>query len=152
MAITLKVNAVRPNADGTSQTVFFTITDDDGKDLRYHADTPILDAAGIVAYFEANKDKLHVQVLREFWPDADIAPFQKDGASELEAFKAWIAAGHKNAAGTDEAGNPAFTVIERRRWRDTHPAWIKLLEDVNAASSLQDVKAVLRKIVKALDR
>jgi hypothetical protein len=146
MPITITLNEIVVHGD--DQTVYITINDGDGGTLKFHADCPILDAAGLLAYFNANKDRLHVNVLRKFYHGADIKPLMDGKRTELEAFKEWIKDGHRNVIGKDADGKPVYEVIEKRPWRDTHPAWIALQARIDAATGIAQLKPVLKDAVK----
>lgn len=146
MPITISVDQIVVHGD--DQTVYITINDGDGGTLKFHADTPVLDAAGLLAYFNANKDRLHVNVLRKFWHNADIAPFMNGRRTELEAFIAWVKDGHRNIVGKAADGKPIYKVIDKRPWRDTHPAWIALHARIDGATTLAQLKPILKDAVR----
>ena len=147
--ITLNINAIREN--DTDQTVCFTATVDT-KSYEWHCDMPIMPEVEVREYLIEHKDRFFRLLLGKIYPGADINPFKTEDNTELEAIQAWIAAGHKNIVkvGEDEEGNDITEerIIEKREFKGTHPKWVKAEKMIDNISSLADIKAFLKKIVR----
>ena len=139
MAITIQSS--RDNAD--DKTVFFTIAYG-GKDYKWHGDIP--KDADAQAYLDAKSDTLKAEILRKWYPQAEVE--QLEGKSDLESFEAWVSAGCKNAEvkGLDSDGEEivikAEEVIEKKAWVDSEPP-------VDQASLIAELQAKITALENA---
>ena len=141
MAITIKL-IVEHESD---KTVYFLVTAG-GVEYRYHADIPI-DAVP-AEWWAVNQDDILVQMLKKAYPGADISEFTGEGVTTLQAIQAWVAAGHKNPDVLDDEDNviEEGEVIEREEV-NTHPDSIALNEEIDAATTVDDIKVILRQMI-----
>jgi hypothetical protein len=134
MSITISV--IRQGASG--QTVFFVLARN-GESFKFHGDVPDgLTEAQTAAWLAAREDEIYLLILRRLYPEADVSKFQKPDVRPLDVFLAWIKAGCKN---------PDGKIIAKEPWVSTHPPMIALKAELDAATTVAQVKAVLAKII-----
>lgn len=134
-------------------TVYFTI-DHDGKIYEWHGDCP--KNVDPKTHFEAIEKKLRFWLLQRMYSDDDMWPdwqrFKTEENTDLEAMQEWITKGHKNQiqVGKTKKGKPkyAYQVIEKIPWKSTHPPEIAHLAELEAADTVEKLKAVMKKVIK----
>jgi len=99
MQITYDPKLTRQNED--DQTVFFTITDDQGNEYEWHGDIP--KDVDIQAHLEANVEKYLLLIRRREFPDC---PGEK--SIDLPTIEEWIKHNFKD-------------IVKRVSWKSTHP-------------------------------
>ena len=107
-------NNARENEN--DQTVFFTLTDDEGNCYKWHGDIP-KDAKDQQAYLEAHIDQMYCGILRKMYRDAP------NTLPNLEDWQEWIDGGCKLEVqvGVDDKGEPVIEekVVGSSKFKDT---------------------------------
>ena len=145
--VTVKIDSIDVRED--DQTVYLTVTRA-GIDYEFHADTPIMNEISTMAYLRKHSERYAVLILGKMYREADWKRFKTEDNSNLEAFKDWIADGHKNLIGQDENGDPIYQIIEKKNHKSTHPKWIKLEQEIDAINSWSEMRAFLKKIIRRI--
>jgi hypothetical protein len=134
--MSITISAIRQGVSG--QTAYFILTRN-GESFKFHGDVPDgLTEAQAAAWLVAKEDEIYLLILRRLYPEADVSKFQKPDVRPLDAFLAWIKAGCKN---------PDGKIIAKELWVSTHPPMIALKAELDAATTVAQVKAVLAKII-----
>jgi hypothetical protein len=157
MSITIK--DARRISGATMQVVCFTLVD--GKDsYEWHCNAPVFATVKeLQAHLDMNADRYLVDILLAQYPWARYSP--AEGESELDAFRAWIAAGALNNEGEDEAGNPIPVPVEKVPFVSTHPPEVagteRLIDgkkisaatvaNLDSATTVDELRAVLKTIL-----
>ena len=115
---TKMIEIIHTKEQGNDLLVYFKITIDK-EAFEWHGSCP--KDVDPKTHFEAMANKIHFLILQKMYPDADWQRFKADINTELEAMEAWIADGHRNLVGQDEAGNSIYEVIEKEAWKFSHP-------------------------------
>lgn len=104
--------------------------------------------ADILAYLEKREDEFKLLILGKSYPEADINSIpQKEEATEIEKWNAWISKGHKNLIGKKGRKN-IYEVIEKQELEYRHPKWIGLTAKIESASIDKEIKDLLKELVK----
>lgn len=118
-AITVVPDHVTVRESGTSQVVYFTITDD-GVSYKWHGVTPVLSGAELEAYLTGKRRELMCGVFRKIYRDAVVE--DKVNQDCYGNWKDWINAGHKNVTTT----TVGLTKAEwKDKWRTDNAAWVE---------------------------
>lgn len=147
--MSIELIAVKPR-DEKRQVAFFKVD-------KYEfsaGDVPVaLDTnAKVSTWLKKNEDFYMFLILQrmyrkgEAW--ADWKRFKTEENTQLEAMEAWIADGCRNIVGyEDEEGTiPIYEVIEKKSFRSTHPAHLKLEKEIDAVDIGNETK--LKKLLK----
>lgn len=138
-------------------TVFFKMDiKEEMEPIEWHCDVRPKDA-DIQKYLEANEDRYHFLILQKMYRDgdtwADWQRFKTNENTKLQAMQAWIADGHKNQiiVGYYKNENPIikYQVIEKQPWKSTHPPELALKAEADKATTLADLKEVVKKSIIA---
>ena len=144
----IEINRIEPR-DEKRQIAFFTI----GSQQFSCGNVPtgLTKKADIQAHLDARADEFKLLILRKQYPESDHIRFQVDDKTELEAMKAWIVAGHKNKVqvGLTLTGKPKYSyeIIEKKELDYKHPKEIEAKVLIDKATSIDDIKAILHKIL-----
>lgn len=146
--IIVAVNGTR-QIDEERQVVFFTATYN-SVNYEWHGNTPVLTGVELTNWLTARRGKLVVGILWKIYPDADFMRFKTDANTRFTAVKEWIQAGHKNLVDEDEQGDPIYEVIVKQEFKSTHPPWIKWEAQIDAVTTIEELKLILKKIIKKI--
>lgn len=113
----IALNGTKP-IDGTQQWVFLTVNNVDGEECLFTHIAPA-DLAGqaLQDYVDGKEDDYKLDILKDMYPGAVVTPTEDQ--TVLEAFEAWITAGHKN--NIEVNGEQIETVIAKVPWKGDHP-------------------------------
>ena len=142
------ITAITPgkHIDEGRQWLHLTITLDNADYTYNHVAPAGLSPAQLSAYVSARARTYALDILRDIYPGADYSSHQ--GTDDLDRFQAWIAAGCVNKE-TKTVNGKTITVdrkIDKTPYRVSHPEWLSIEDDINAISTLEDVKTVLKKL------
>lgn len=149
MSISITINAKRER-DKKRQQVYFTITKN-GTDYEFSwGSVPIslTTDAQIKMWLIQRKDKIQFLVLGKQYPRANPWDFKDPEKSQLENLQAWITARHKNKIKDGEGWR--YEVIEKVPFVSNHPAWIKWETQIDSATTVSQLKMILKKIVRRI--
>lgn len=135
----ITVNSIRKNA--TDKTVFFTLIDDANTEYKGSTDIP-LNEEDEQTYCDANIERYMLFYRKKEYPRADYK--SSPGETELAKFEEWINDGCMNR---DNEGQYTEK-IEKVPWTGTHPKSLQLDKDIDAAISIDDIKAILKELIK----
>jgi len=145
--MSIEIISTKENKD--DQTAFFKLTYDN-EDYEFHGDCP--KGVDPQEHFTATEDDLTFLILGKMYQDADWERFKTDKNTKLEAMQAWITDGHRNKViiGETKAGKPkyGYEVIEKKPWQSTHPPHIEVLKKIDDAEIDDNIKELLKDIVK----
>ncbi len=128
---TVSLDETRQNAK--DQTVFFTVTHE-GVDYEYSADIPLLSDSQI--HIQSQTDEYMAHIYREMYRRA---PRNLRSISQWET---WIADGS-----IITLPNGKTKVIKKKPFSGKHPAWIQLKIDIDAATTIADLKIIIKKML-----
>lgn len=142
MKILYNPELVRQNED--DQTVFFTLTDDDGMSYQWHCDAP--KGVDVQAYLDSNMEKFLLLIRRREFPEATRGRDYEvsEDQTDLEAIEKFIAAGCNLK---DDQGQ-IIGQAARVPWKSTHPEKIPAatLDKINRATTVADLRDALIEI------
>ena len=115
----LSITANSERENDNDRTVFFTVTDGRAT-YEWHGDIPI--GVHRENYLNAKAEEIMLLILKKQYPGAK--PIATEGQTELEAMRAWIAAGAVNVSVAEVDGEEVVTRerVVKREWKSTHPA------------------------------
>lgn len=144
----IEINGIEPR-DEARQIAFFTV--DSQQFSCGNVPASLTKTTDIQAHLDARADEFNLLILRKQYPESDHKRFQKEDMTEFQSMKAWIVAGHKNKIqiGLTVAGKPKFEyrIVEKRELDYKHPKEIEARVLINKATSIDDIKAILHKIL-----
>lgn len=108
-AISVVPDHVTVRDTGESQTVYFTITDDDGTSYKWHGVTPVLSGQDLQKHLNDKKRDLMCGVYRKMWRDAVVE--DKPDKDCYADWRNWIDAGAKNVTTTTVG-------LTKSQWKD----------------------------------
>jgi hypothetical protein len=109
-AITVTPDHVVARESGSSQVVYFTITDD-GTAYKWHGVTPVLEGAPLQSYLNGKRREFMCGIFRKIYRDVVVE--DKPDKDCYADWKDWIDAGHKNVTSTTVG-------LSKSDWKD---AW-----------------------------
>jgi len=128
---TVSLDEARQNTK--DQTVFFTVTHNEIS-YEYHADIPL--SADPIAHIQYQADEYMMQIYREMYRKAPRNP------NSISQWEQWIADGAMIIL-----PNGKLKVIKKKPFKGKHPAWIQLIKDIDAATSIPDLKIIIKKML-----
>ena len=144
------IEIIHTRENETDRTVFFKITIKD-EIYPFHADCPL--DQDPQAYLESMKDKITVLIFNRLYPENDHKRFMIDDVSEISAMKLWIKDGCKNQIIVgyykNEKPKYGYEVIEKVPWKSTHPPNLALKAEIDKATTLTELKDVMKKVIIA---
>lgn len=116
----ITISGVQPHNDA-QQWIFLTLSVD-GNDYNFtHVAPADLIGQALQEYVDSREPAYRLDILRDMYPGAMVS--RAENQTELEAFEAWIAAGHKNIIeGPD--GEPVEIIINKVAWNKEHPPMV----------------------------
>lgn len=112
----IAITGVKPINDD-EQWIFVTLTVDGDECKFTHVAPTDLTGQVLQDYVNARENGYNLDILRDMYPGAIVIPAENQ--TMLEAFTAWIAAGHKNIVEIDD--EQVETVITKTPWSGAHP-------------------------------
>jgi len=108
----MDINVDDSKTNDSDQTVFFTFTDDDLTEYKWHGDIPT--GADAQTYLSSRMEKIKIAIYRKLYPGMPVF-------GTWDEVEQWIKDGQKIITGYDEQEQPIYKVIEKIPWTQTHP-------------------------------
>lgn len=127
--------------DESKQWVYITV-DVLGETLEhttiqpFNNNEPVLSGQELQDYLDSQEDRYKLEILKDMYKDAKVK------GKTLQDLIEWVQAGALN----DEDGE--LVQVIKRKIEGRHPKRLKIIEQIDNASSLPDIKAILKKIVR----
>lgn len=128
MQITYNPDLVRQN-DG-DQTVYFTLTDDQGNEYKWHCDCP--KNIDIQKYLNSKMEKFLLLIRQREYPEAVPGRdyIVKDGMTDLSALEEWV----KSDATIRNDDGEFVKKAEQVSWKSTHPIPERIIDGKKISS------------------
>ena len=146
----IEIKAMEPR-DEKRQVAFFTL---DGQEFSCgNVPIALTKAEDIQAYLDGRADEFKLLLLKREYPDSDHKRFLKNNMTELEAMSEWITKGHKNKIiigyKDEEQVSPiyGYEIIEKQELRHKHPKSVKLKPLIEAATTVDEIKEIMQKML-----